>query len=74
MNQLRVVVSVNLPGLPAVALPVGVANGLPMGVQVIGDRFREDLALDGAAAIERALGRSRRSIRRRSGRGERQRE
>ena len=27
-----------------------------MGVQVIGDRFREDLALDGAAAIEKAVG------------------
>jgi amidase len=56
MNQLRLVVSVNLLGIPAVALPVGVANGLPMGVQVIGDRFREDLALDGAAAIEKAVG------------------
>lgn len=56
MNQLRVVVAVNLLGIPAVALPVGVAGGLPMGVQVIGDRFREDLALDAAAAIERAAG------------------
>jgi amidase len=56
MNQLRVVVSVNLLGIPAVALPVGVASGLPMGVQVIGDRYREDLALDGAAAIEKTVG------------------
>jgi amidase len=56
MNQLRVVVSVNLLGIPAVALPVGVADGLPMGVQVIGDRYREDLTLDAAAAIEQALG------------------
>jgi amidase len=56
MNQLRLVVAVNLMGIPAVALPVGVASGLPMGVQVIGDRYREDLTLDGAAAIEKAVG------------------
>ena len=47
---------VNLLGLPAVAVPTGVIGGLPQGVQLIGDRFREDLCLDAAEAIERALG------------------
>jgi len=39
-------------GLPAMAVPTGVANGLPVGVQIVGPRFREDLCLAAAAAIE----------------------
>jgi amidase len=53
---LRMIVAVNLLGLPAVAVPAGEANGLPQGVQVIGPRFREDLCLDAAEAIESRLG------------------
>jgi amidase len=52
----RLVVVVNLLGLPAVAVPVGVADGLPQSVQVIGPRYREDLCLDAAEAIEARLG------------------
>ena len=43
-------------GLPSVSVPVGVVDGVPMGVQVIGRRFREDQVLDAAEAIERACG------------------
>ena len=43
-----------LLGLPSVAVPTGVADGLPMGVQVIAPRWREDLALDAAEVIEAA--------------------
>ena len=39
-------------GLPAMAVPTGTAEGLPMGVQIIGPRFREDLLLAAAEAIE----------------------
>ena len=46
----------NLLGLPSVAVPTGVVGGLPQGVQLIGDRFREDLCLDAAEAIEDSLG------------------
>lgn len=39
-------------GLPAVSVPTGLSAGLPMGVQLIGPRFREDLVLDAAEVIE----------------------
>ena len=42
--------------LSAVELPVGIAAGLPQSVQVIGPRYREDLCLDAAAALEDRLG------------------
>jgi amidase len=53
--------AVNLLGLPAVAVPTGMISaidaphGLPVGVQIIGPRFREDLALEAAEAIEMRL-------------------
>ena len=55
-EAVRLVVVVNLLGLPAVATPVGVTNGLPQSVQLIGPRYREDLCLDAAEAIEARLG------------------
>jgi amidase len=45
-----------LLGLPAVAVPAGLAKGVPLGVQVIGARYREDLCLDAAEAIEAQCG------------------
>ena len=39
-------------GLPAIAVPTGVHETLPMGVQLISRRFREDLCLDAAEIIE----------------------
>lgn len=56
IQDLRVTLAVNAMGLPAVALPVGVDQGLPRGVQLIGPRYREDICLDAAAAIEARLG------------------
>ncbi|MDF5751623.1 amidase (plasmid) [Spongiactinospora sp. TRM90649] len=52
LASMRQVVAVNLLGLPSVVVPVGEADGLPRAVQVIGPRFREDLCLRAAAAIE----------------------
>jgi amidase len=49
---MRMVVPVNILGLPSCAVPVGADEGLPQGVQLIGARFREDLLLDAAQAIE----------------------
>jgi amidase len=48
----RLLVSVNLLGLPAVSVPTGLADGVPVGVQVIGGRDREGLCLDAAEVIE----------------------
>lgn len=48
----RLLIAVNLLGLPAVAVPAGVANGVPVGVQLIGSPFREDLCLDAAEIVE----------------------
>ena len=43
-------------GLPSISVPTGLWNVFPMGVQVIGSRFREDLVLEAAEAIELACG------------------
>ncbi|MFB7615633.1 amidase [Kitasatospora sp. NPDC056181] len=43
-------------GVPGVAVPTGVADGLPVGVQLVGRPFREDLCLDAARAVEDRLG------------------
>ncbi len=44
----------NLLGLPSVALPVTVENGVPHGVQIIARKFDEDRCFAAAAAIEQA--------------------
>lgn len=55
-DALRFIGVVNYLGLPAAAVPVGLQDGHPVGVQLIAARFREDVALDAAAAIERHAG------------------
>ncbi|HWY13902.1 MAG TPA: Asp-tRNA(Asn)/Glu-tRNA(Gln) amidotransferase subunit GatA [Rhizomicrobium sp.] len=50
-------VPVNLAGLPAVSVPAGLtSDGLPLGLQVIGRAFDEQLVLRVARSIERAAG------------------
>ena len=43
-------------GFPAVAVPTGAPDGLPVGVQLIGRRFDEERLLDAAEVIEARAG------------------
>ena len=52
----RLLIAVNLLGLPAACVPTGVAGGVPLGVQIIGSRYDEALTLDAAQAIEADTG------------------
>jgi amidase len=56
IRSMRMAMAVNALGLPAVALPVGIGDGLPQAVQIIGPQYREDLCLVAAEAIEDRLG------------------
>jgi aspartyl-tRNA(Asn)/glutamyl-tRNA(Gln) amidotransferase subunit A len=47
-------VTANLAGLPGISVPIGTVDGLPIGGQILADRWREDLMFLGAAALERA--------------------
>ncbi len=50
-------VTVNLAGLPGIAVPAGVdANGLPLGLQLIGRPWEEGDLLNVAYALEQAAG------------------
>ncbi len=50
-------VSPNLAGLPALNIPVGFSNGLPVGIQLIGNYFSENRMLKFAYFIEKEYGR-----------------
>ena len=48
-------ISVNLAGIPAISVPCGFSKGgLPIGLQLIGRPFEEDIVLRGAHAYEQA--------------------
>ena len=47
----------NLTGIPAISVPVGSSEGLPIGLQLQAAWGRDELLLDAAEALERANGR-----------------
>ena len=47
----------NLTGIPAISVPVGISDGLPVGLQLQAAWGRDELLLDAAEALERANGR-----------------
>jgi amidase len=55
-SGMRLCTVTSFVGVPGVAVPTGVVEGLPVGVQIVGRAFREDLCLDAARAVEDRLG------------------
>ena len=46
----------NLAGIPGLSLPIGSVDGLPVGGQILTDRWQEPMMIRVATALERALG------------------
>ena len=45
-----------LAGIPAISIPCGLSDGLPVGFQLAGPAFSENRILDAAYALEQAIG------------------
>jgi amidase len=56
IDRLRFITPGNLLGIPGCAVPAGIHDGLPVGVQVYADLWRDDLCLDVGQIIEDELG------------------
>jgi Asp-tRNA(Asn)/Glu-tRNA(Gln) amidotransferase A subunit family amidase len=46
----------SVAGLPVAVVPAGEESGLPIGVQIVANPFRDDLALAAARRVEQSLG------------------
>lgn len=49
-------VAANLAGIPAISVPCGFSNGLPIGLQIMGSHLSEELILRAAYAFEQTSG------------------
>lgn len=52
-------VTVNIAGLPAISVPCGKVNNMPVGLQFIGKKFSEQTSLNSALAVEKIVGEAR---------------
>ena len=48
-------VPANLAGVPAISVPCGKSEGLPVGLQIMGPHFRDEQVIDVAAAYEQGV-------------------
>ena len=46
----------NMAGLPGLSIPCGLSDGLPVGLQLIGPQFSENVLFRAGHALERAIG------------------
>lgn len=51
----RFILPGNALGVPVVALPAGISEGLPVGIQLYADLWRDDLCLEAAEVVERGM-------------------
>jgi aspartyl-tRNA(Asn)/glutamyl-tRNA(Gln) amidotransferase subunit A len=49
-------VPMSLAGIPAISIPCGLSDALPVGFQLAGPAFSENRLLDAAHALELAIG------------------
>lgn len=56
VDTIRPITHANVLGIPSAVVPGGLANGLPVGVQVMGDRFTDLRCLTVAQEIEDLVG------------------
>lgn len=52
-NIIRLTGPANLTGLPAISLPCGLVEGMPVGLQLIGPAYKEEIILNAAYAFEK---------------------
>ena len=52
-NNGRLTFPANLHGNPAISIPAGTLDGLPIGLQVVSRHYTEELLLDLALTMER---------------------